>query len=298
MFRAKSLEELKNIYIFYNNFIKDSYHYALTFSPKASDIFISTYPKCGTTWLQQILHGLRSHGSMNFDEINRVIPFLERALICDVDLDSQQVAEPRIFKSHLKWIDIPKGGRYIISIRDPKDVLISNYYFLKGWWFEPDSISLQQFSESIYCSESYGFGREYWHHLLSWWEQRNNDNVLILSYEAMKKDIQQAIRKISAFLSISLTDRLLEIVTLQSSFEFMSEHKNQFDDHLYRNIVDKACGLTLGGNSDKVRKGIVGNYINSLPENISAKLDKIWKEEITLKTGISSYEILCDEIPA
>jgi len=35
-----------------------------------------TPPKCGTTWMQQIVHGLRTRGSMDFNEITRVVPFL------------------------------------------------------------------------------------------------------------------------------------------------------------------------------------------------------------------------------
>ena len=30
-----------------------------------------------------------------------------------------------------------KGGRYIVSVRDPKDVMVSMYRFSEGWWFEP-----------------------------------------------------------------------------------------------------------------------------------------------------------------
>ena len=36
--------------------------HALAFQPLPSDVFVATYPKCGTTWVQQIFHGLRSNG--------------------------------------------------------------------------------------------------------------------------------------------------------------------------------------------------------------------------------------------
>ena len=36
------------------------------FKPRASDVFIVTYPKCGTTWMTQILHALRTGGSLDF----------------------------------------------------------------------------------------------------------------------------------------------------------------------------------------------------------------------------------------
>ncbi|MEL6992952.1 MAG: sulfotransferase domain-containing protein, partial [Pseudomonadota bacterium] len=44
----------------------------LAYRPEPTDIFISPYSKCGTTWMQQIVHGLRSGGSMDFEEITQV----------------------------------------------------------------------------------------------------------------------------------------------------------------------------------------------------------------------------------
>lgn len=47
--------------------------------PRAGDILIVTSPKCGTTWVQQIVHQLRSRGSMDFEEISVVVPWIEMA---------------------------------------------------------------------------------------------------------------------------------------------------------------------------------------------------------------------------
>ncbi len=38
-----------------------------------------TSPKCGTTWVQQIVHQLRSRGSMDFEEISIPVPWIEMA---------------------------------------------------------------------------------------------------------------------------------------------------------------------------------------------------------------------------
>ena len=37
--------------------------------PDPCDVIIVTPPKCGTTWVQHIVHGLRSNGDMDFDEV-------------------------------------------------------------------------------------------------------------------------------------------------------------------------------------------------------------------------------------
>ena len=49
----------------------------------------------------------------------------------------RSAAEPRAFKSHLPWMAVPKGARYIVSLRDPRDALVSMYRFMEGWFFEP-----------------------------------------------------------------------------------------------------------------------------------------------------------------
>ena len=39
------------------------------FRPSATDVIISPFAKCGTTWLQQIVHSLRTGGDLDFDDI-------------------------------------------------------------------------------------------------------------------------------------------------------------------------------------------------------------------------------------
>eukprot|EP00729_Bicosta_minor_P028388 gene28388-1037_t len=79
---------------------------ARAFKPRATDVYISTYPKCGTTWMQQICHGLRSGGSMDFGEVCEVVPWDILALDCKQNLEDEQVCNPRVFKSHESWGDI------------------------------------------------------------------------------------------------------------------------------------------------------------------------------------------------
>ena len=61
--------------LFAKMFKKESREYGLAFQPRPSDIVIAPFAKCGTTWLQQIAHGLRTRGSMDFEEISNVTPW-------------------------------------------------------------------------------------------------------------------------------------------------------------------------------------------------------------------------------
>ena len=69
--------------------------YSLNFKPRLNDVFIVTPPKCGTTWMQQILHQLRTGGDMSFDEISDVVPFIEIAFDTEIDLEAEHKYPPR-----------------------------------------------------------------------------------------------------------------------------------------------------------------------------------------------------------
>lgn len=269
---------------------QESIRRALAFKPQPTDVLISPYSKCGTTWVQQIVHGLRTRGSMAFDEITAVVPWLELAHDMRVDLEMPQVGMPSVFKSHFSWDLIPKGGRYIYVIRDPKDAVVSAYYFMEGWFFESGSISLADFTRAQYINAGRSHG--YWPHVASWWPHRNDSDVLFLCYEDMKEDLEGTVQRIAAFIECPLDAELLDIVVHQSSVGFMRAHKHQFDDHLLRQTRDAGCGLPPGGDSSKVRTGNVGDHNKELPQDISEALDAVWREEITPALGFPSYAVL------
>src|SRR5580658_135289 len=116
------------------------------YRPRPTDVIISPFAKCGTTWLQQTFHTLRTGGDMDFDDISRVVPWIETAKIVDIDLEAPQRAEPRGFKSHLAYDAIPKGAKYVVSFRDPKDALVSMYRFMEGWFIEPGAVAIEDFA--------------------------------------------------------------------------------------------------------------------------------------------------------
>ena len=267
---------------------------ALAFRPQSSDVIITPYGKCGTTWIQQVFHSLRTRGDMDFDDISRVVPWIETAHELGLDLDAPQRGEPRGFKSHFSYDLVPKGARYIVSIRDPKDALVSSFRFMEGWWFETGSVPIETFARVAYMRR--GSKRDYWHHLLSWWEQRNNPNVLMLCYEHMNRDLAGSIRRIAAFAGIALDDELFDIAMRHASLEFMLAHKNRFDDFLMRQRSETVGGLPTGSDSSKVRKGKVGEHTTELPPEISAQMDDIWRQEIEAKLGFSNYAALTDAL--
>ena len=280
--RAESLEELGAI-------MSSSFDPVLSarsierFAPRTTDVVIAPFGKCGTTWTQQIFHTLRTKGDMNFDDISRVVPWIETSGSLGLDINAEQKACPRGFKSHLSYDKVPKGCRYINVIRNPIDAAYSSFKFMEGWYIEPGTVSADEF---VLQNARKG---EYHRHFVSWWPHRNDENVLYLVYEHMKQDITATIKKIAAFIEVALDQNLLEITKKHSSFSFMTEHQDRFDDAMLRK-QSEARVLPEGSDSSKVRVGKVGEY--DLGEEVIAALNVKWQEIVMPVTGFGSYKEL------
>ncbi|MCB1692423.1 MAG: sulfotransferase domain-containing protein [Pseudomonadales bacterium] len=256
------------------------------YRPLPTDVIITPFAKCGTTWLQQMFHTLRTRGDCDYDDISRVVPWIEMSPLLGIPLNAPQRGLPRGFKSHLSYTDVPKGARYIVAMRDPRDALVSMYRFMEGWFMEPGAIDIGTFARADFMNPE---SRAYWRHLASWWDQREEENVLMLSYEGMKADQEATIRRVARFAGIELDDELLAITLENSSLAFMQANKDKFDDLMMREMSEKNAGLPPGSESSKVRDGKTGSHVDVLGPELLAELDAIWQEEIAAKYGFADY---------
>ena len=258
-----------------------------SWKPRPTDIVITPFGKCGTTWLQQTFHTLRTRGDMDFDDISRVVPWIETSVGLGVDLEAPQRAAPRGFKSHLPFDMLPPGARAVVAFRDPRDAMVSMYRFFEGWFFEPGAIGIHDFAAAR-MGGSPG-SRDYWEHLISWWAQRDNPDVLLFSYEGMVADPEGSIRRLAAFCDIPLDDDLLALTLERSSIDFMLAHKDKYSDVMMREHSEARCNLPPGSDSAKVRKGVVGGHVKELPPETAALLDARWAETVEPATGFKDY---------
>ena len=283
-FRPASVEELR---VFFQT-TPTPFTQPRGFAPQPDDVVVATFAKSGTTWMQQIVHGLRTGGSMDFAEISLVVPFMEAATFMGIDLDGPQIAEPRAFKTHLGWSQAPKGCRYIYVMRAPADALLSFYHFMSGVFFEAGSIDIDDFAREMFLSPP-PMGR-YWEHLRGWWEQRDRERILYLCFEDMKQDLEAAVRRVAEFIGFSGDEKRIAIATRQARFEFMEEHVTRFDEHPITEAMVRLMGLPPVRSMSKVRAGRVGDGAKAICSEIMASLDEEWERCIGVPLGIQSYE--------
>lgn len=264
------------------------------FRPRPTDVIISPYAKCGTTWLQQIVHSVRTGGDMDFRDIYEVIPFIDAAIDLGLDLDADHRAEPRAFKSHYSFHEVPKGCRYLVSFRDPRDAVVSFYRFMEGWLLEPGAVPIDEVvARRALDRES---GSDYWDHMASWLSQRDNPDVFLLTFEEMKTDLRGVIERIASFLELDADSARIDAAVHHSSFEFMSAHKEPFSERMLRGRSVALFGIPPNSNSTKIRQGKVGDHRHELSAETVKALDQIWADTIQAQFGYASYEDLVADL--
>lgn len=197
------------------------------FSARPDDLFISSYPRSGTTWLQHIAHVLATDGDVDFAHISQVVPWFERDLSLGRKRaqDFERFPSPRIFKSHLPRMWLPHGARCLYVERDGRDVAASYYHFYQTHLgFEGD---FDAFFERFLRGElQYGS----WHkHVAGWRRLRHESSVRLLRYEALLDDLVGQMRSIADFCGFGTGSlRIAELAEL-CDFEFMKRHEDRFD---------------------------------------------------------------------
>jgi peroxiredoxin len=197
------------------------------FVPRPDDIFIVTYPRSGTTWMQMILYQLTTDGNMDFPHIAQHCPWFERSMRSGCGFEN--LSAPRIFKSHLSYRAIPKGpGRYIYIARDGRDVAVS-YFNLYRNYNQYQGTFDEFFQRFMRGKLHYG---SWFDHVEGWRKRRHDLNILFLTYEELTLDLEDCIRRISAFCQIKVPPETLPRIVERSSFEFMKQHERKFDPAL------------------------------------------------------------------
>lgn len=213
-------------------------------SSKLDDVWLVSFPKSGNTWIRFILGNImlrycNKNKEINFETMQYVIPDIYLSKNIPSSLGFEPF--PRIIKTHEKYIKEYRRSIYII--RDPRDVMVSYYHFLK----EGRKQNIQNFSTFITHKK---YGLPAWcAHVKSW---KNKWNILI-KYEDLKKNPQNQIKKILNFLNIKVTNHYIDIAIQKSSFENMKKIENTNSAWKER--------YNLNNNYSFIRKGATQQWI-------------------------------------
>jgi len=211
-----------------------------TYVPGPQDVFVMTFAKSGTNWMMQIVHQLIHHGKAEFDHIHDVVPWPDAPLISPTmsryavpiaQANDWQTApeRKRVIKTHLDWEYLPysEQAHYIAVIRDPKDVFVSAYFFLKdsGMGSAMPSVGIMH---RLFVTDRFLIGESWPATAAGFWAQRHRPNVLVLSFKSMKRDLEGAVRRIASFLDVRVSDDVIQEVVRKASFDYMKSIDAKF----------------------------------------------------------------------
>ena len=290
--RARSIEEFVEIMSQAAQGPAENYR---PYEPGDDDVFITSWAKSGTTLLQQMFHQIRTAkdgGDMDFDDISRVVPWEDVAQMVNFDMQAEQRAAPRGFKSHREYERLPAGKRYVIALREPKETFISFYRFFNGWQLERDALPLEDFMP-LWMAGGPG-GCDYFTHLLSWYSRRNEQDTLLITYPWVTASREKAVNRLAQFCGIDLDDEQVAMVLRRTTRDYMYTHKNRFDDAMVARALEEQSGIPPGSDSTKVQAR--GSSADAVPQSIADQIDQMWAERALTATGHANFASLAKEV--
>ena len=251
---------------------------------RPDDVYIATYQKCGTTWLQQILCLL--YDFPQGEERKTIVeasPWIEHLSQEQIDV----APSPRVFKTHMRWKWVPKadGVKYIYCYRNPKDCAVSFFHHMSRVFNKANQYegNLDDFIRDVFIAENAAKNGRFFEHVAEWLEQKSNDSIYFLTYEDLSEDFEKAVTGIAKFLGLNISAEKMNSLKEKSSFEVMKK-----DDKTNFNWLN---GISKDPNADFMRKGKVGDWKNHLSEEQSKKIEDM-ANEILIPLGAKiKYEL-------
>jgi Sulfotransferase domain len=229
------------------------------------DTFLVSYPKSGNTWTRLLIANLLSPGKpADFRAINKLVP--------DPSSETKRhfmtMPRPRVIKSH--FVFDPRYPRVIYIVRDPRDVVISEFHYQRKMRNIDDHYPIEEYVRRFIAGETYPENGSWREHVNGWLAARDGDSrFLMVRYEHMLSQPVDELARIAVFLNIAATpQRLAEIVSLSSADRMRELEAHQSD----------ASSLMKGSRKDVafVRAAKSGGWKADLPQTCVAKIESAW----------------------
>ncbi|KAM9461273.1 sulfotransferase family 5A, member 1 [Clarias gariepinus] len=256
---------------------QESLRYATNFKFQDTDILIVTYPKSGTTWMQEVVtlvsckgDPIKSQTQPNFFRA----PWIEQCYSHDV---LKRFQGSRVLTTHLPYKLLANAlqdskAKVIYVARNPKDVIVSYYHFHNMAKFLKDPDTFSEFLTDFLEGRVY-YG-SWFDHVKGWTSNgRNFENFLYITYEDMWEDLHGALVKVSRFLQCPLLED--ELISIQKSCSFNTMKENSMVNYtlIPQEIMDHTKGKFL-------RKGQIGDWVNTFSQEQSHNFDVVYASQM------------------
>jgi len=268
------------------------------YTPTSHDVFVVAHVKSGTNWMMQIAHQLAFHGNGDYEHIHSVVPWPDVKLMgpmthyaIPIDDPSVWTASPeqkRVIKTHFDfdWLPYSEQARYIIVIRDPKDVFVSSYYF----FVKDGPLSFTGFSPAtwleVFLSSGMGIWSSWPVNTAGYWAARHKPNVLIVPFKSMKRDLRATVKRVAEFMNVDATDEIIDRVCHKASFDYMKQIDEKF--RAWEMIPWKSTAAPM------MRKGTQSSSAELLSPEQQQRIDRHFMTELKKLGSDFPYDEFCE----
>ncbi|KAL2730303.1 sulfotransferase 1C4-like isoform X2 [Vespula maculifrons] len=266
--------------------------------PHPDDTWVVSYPRSdnlylelGTTLTLELVWLVVN--DMNFEEAKKQslhyrFPFFELDILIGDYEDSvsnpsdknirlnpefiDKLPSPKFIKSHMPFELLPNlldsNCKIVYVARNPKDVVVSWYYFLqviKGLEYKG---SFEEFCE--YFMKDLTYYNPYWTHLKDAWAERHRPNLLFIFYEELLNDLSSTIKKVAKFFGKSYNEEMISKLI---------DHL-QIDNFRNNPMVNTATPDNKIESNIFVRRGKVGGWKDIFTKELEEKFDAWIKENM------------------
>lgn len=215
------------------------------FTPRADDVFVCTPAKCGTTWTQTIVANLLFPDGQLPMPVMMLSPWIEAKFIPQDMMYSMLEAQThrRVMKSHtaadgIPWFD---DAKYLVVARDGRDVFMSMCNHLERMK-RIDALNEQALKDGVppmpkFDGDYHGFFPNwlaqdglFFEIVASYWERREQANLLLLHYNDLKADLAGEMARIAEFLDIEVDPALWPEMVERCTFEGMRKRGETLGD--------------------------------------------------------------------
>ncbi len=228
------------------------------------DIFLVSFPKSGNTWTRFLLANLRfPNQPATWANINRLIPDPSGTAKRDFD----RMPRPRIIKSH-ECFD-PRYPRVIYIVRDPRDVVLSQYHYHRKLRKIEDDSPIEKFVTRFLAGETCPHGS--WGQNIATWlyTSEGNSRFLLLRYEDLVADTARELAKVVTFLQFAAGPAEIGQAVARSSADQMRQLEKAQPN---KNELMKGSRKDLSF----VRAAGSGGWRTELPAPMVARIEAAW----------------------
>jgi Sulfotransferase domain len=228
------------------------------------DTFIVSYPRSGNTWTRFLIANLiNSDEPATFANIERRVPEIE----ANTRRQLERFPRPRILKSH-EYFD-PRYKKVIYIVRDPRDVVLSYYYFQLKKRFIEDGCPMDWYVSRFIAGEVDDYA-SWGDNVATWLVTRyGSSGFLLLRYEDMFQAPQRELAKVASFLGIEADPPRLDKAVELSSADRMRELEKK-DENVY--VVTRRTRKDI----PFIRTAVCGGWKSTLPLHLAAQIELAW----------------------